>query len=349
MKNLSKKLILLGALVASMALVACGEKPAEQSQSEKPASTEKVDVLPEEPDEPDLPDDPTLPMHTVTFDDGSGSPVQVQVRHNRKVARPATDPVAPAGKKFFGWMRQNAGGQIWNFNRKALNAVLEDMTLVPCFVDDIAEQSFEAEYCPDILNHHLDDDGNPVQMHGATYSGGADGKQLIYKDYDYEYSASHKLGAKDAKGKFLPGGFVHFMYEKGDTLTWKLSSDKAATNVTLFMRLNAEYAKEDETGEKRYSIDSSIFPIKVNGESLNYGTITFRQIPPVGGFLPCQDFFVSATVSLKEGENVIQMIVDNEVNIFSTAAATAPCVDCIKLYSSSTLTWPEEQLSNMSK
>ena len=158
------------------------------------------------------------------------------------------------------------------------------------------------------------------------------------------------MGAKNAKGKFLPGGYVHFMYAKGDTLTWKLNSDKAASNVTLFMRLSAEYAKPDpETGEKKYSINSEIFPIKVNGQSLDYGTITFRNVPDVGGFLTFQDFFVSATVSLNAGENVIQMLVDNDINLFSTIAATAPCVDAIRLYGDCNLTWEEETLSNMDR
>jgi hypothetical protein len=56
---------------------------------------------------------------------------------------------------------------------------------------------------------------------------------------------------------------------------------------------------------------------------------------------------ISATLDLKEGENVIQMKVDNDVTIFSTAHATAPTVDCIRLFSSSTLTWPEECLENV--
>ena len=344
MKKLNKKLFFLGALVASLALVGCNNNGGASSVAGS-SKAEKVDSIPEEVDEPDLPDDPTLPMHEVTFNYGEGqTPVKVQVRHQRKVARPENDPVAPAGKKFYGWMKENDGGRIWNFKKKDLNAVMEDMTLVPLFVDDIAEQTFEAEYCPDIMG----EDG--TGMDGATYSGGAKGKQLVGTDPNYEISASHKVGAKNAKGKFLPGGYVHFMYAKGDTLTWKLNSDKAASNVTLFMRLSAEYAKPDpETGEKKYSIDSTIFPIKVNGQSLDYGTITFRNVPDVGGFLTFQDFFVSATISLNAGENTIQMLVDNDINLFSTIAATAPCVDAIRVYSSSTLTWPDETLSNMDR
>ena len=57
------------------------------------------------------------------------------------------------------------------------------------------------------------------------------------------------------------------MYRLWHTLTWKLNSDKASSNVTMFSRLGAEYAKPDPlTGEKKYSFTDEEFQIKVNGE-----------------------------------------------------------------------------------
>ena len=119
--------------------------------------------------------------------------------------------------------------------------------------------------------------------------------------------------------------------------------------MTLFARFGAEYAgtNEDYGKGSKYSFTDDMFTVKVNNQKVSYGTITMRNVPPVGGFLPLADFMLSASVSLNAGKNVIQMKVDNNVTIFSTAHATAPTVDCIKLVSSSTLTWPDETLSNM--
>lgn len=351
MKNCKKKLFFFGMMVASLALVACGgnNNPSSSKVPTSKSSSEKLpDSIPEEPFEEGLPfgdeDDTDWPTYSVTFDyQGNGTNATQSVKYKGKLTKPA-DPTAPAGKKFYGWMNAADGGRIWNFNRKLLNAVMGDMTLVPCFIDANNEvQTFEAEYVPDIMG----EDG--TGMSGATYSGGNKGKGLIARDWDYELSASHKLGAEDEDGEYLPGAFVHFLYVQGDTLTWKLTSSAAAENVTLFARFGAEYATyaEDHGKGRKYSFNDEMFTVKVNGEAVKYGTITLRNVPEVGHYLPFSDFALSASVSLNEGENIIQMKVDNDITIYSTAKGVAPTVDCIRLVSSSTLTWPEETLSNM--
>ena len=351
---MKKKALLMGVMVAAMTLTGCGNNtPASTTSRPASTSTSKTlppDVLPEEPFEEGTPFGEELldswPTYTVTFDyQGNGTNATQNVKYKGKLTKPA-DPTAPAGKKFYGWMNANDGGRIWNFNRKMLNAVMGDMTLVPCFIDaDKKLQTFEAEYTPDIMG----EDG--TGMWGATYSGGNRGKGLIGKDWDYELSASHKLGALNADGdEYLPGAFVHFLYVQGNTLTWKLNASAADTNVTLFARLGAEYGS---TGEeyglgRRYSFTDEMFTIKVNDEAVRYGTITIRNAPSTdGAFLPFSDYMVSTTVNLKAGENVIQMKVDNNITIYSSAGATAPTVDAIRLVTSSDLTWPEEDLSNM--
>ena len=158
-----------------------------------------------------------------------------------------------------------------------------------------------------------------------------------------------QCGAENKDGEYLPGGFVHFLYVQGDTLTWELQSSAAAQNVTLFARFAAEYAgtQEDYGKGSKYYFTDDMFTVKVNNEKMSYGTITMRNVPAVGKFLPFSDYMISASVNLVAGKNTIQMKVDNEVTIFSTCHATAPMVDCIRLVSSSTLTWPDERLSNM--
>jgi hypothetical protein len=266
------------------------------------------------------------------------------------------DPAAPAGKKFYGWMNTKNGGQIWDFDAEDLNLVLEDLELKPCFIDaSLNPQAFEAELCPAIT-----EDRGGQGMDGATYSGGAQGQQLINRALDGEYKASGAFFqeddgsvryATDADDKQLVfGGYVHFMYAKGDTLTWELESDAAAENVTMFARLGAEYAKPDPlTGEKKYTFTDEEFLIKVNGEAIKYGKITMHNVPDVGGFLTFQDFFMAANLSLKAGTNTIEMVVNNDINLFSTIAAVAPCVDCVKLVSTSNITWPKAKLANFER
>ena len=254
------------------------------------------------------------------------------------------DPSAPAGKKFYGWVNTKNGGQIWDFQNASLNKVMDDVTLKPLFVaSDLEAQVLEAELCPDFT----DESWGPKGMPGATYSGGQNGLGLVGKDY---YTGdTNKYGAS---GKFTVGtsqvaGFAHFLYCKGDTLTWEVESSAAAENVVLFMRLSAEYGIANPlTDEVTSWVDETTFPVTVNGTALKYGKVTLHNIVPMD-FIPFQDYLVSASVSLVAGKNIIQMKVDNKVTLNGTIASSAPVVDCIKLYSSSTLTWPGAMESNL--
>ncbi len=356
MNSMKKKALLVSMMVASLVLTGCGKNDKTPTvstggSSTAPASSElPPDSMKEEPYEEGAPFEEEIgndwPSYTVTFDyQGNGTNATQNVKYKGKLTKPA-DPTAPAGKKFYGWMNAADGGRIWNFNRKMLNAVMGDMTLVPCFIDaDKKLQTFEAEYCPDIMG----EDG--TGMWGATYSGGNRGKGLIGKDWDNELSASHKLGALNEDGDdYLPGAFVHFLYVQGNTLTWKLNASAADTNVTLFARFGAEYGSvsEDHGLGRKYSFTDEMFTIKVNNQAVQYGTISIRNAPSTdGAFLPFSDYMVSASVNLNAGENIIQMKVENNITIYSSAGATAPTVDAIRLVTSSDLTWPEEDLTNM--
>lgn len=321
-----------------------------------------------------------LPKYSVKI--GDADPITVEM--GTPLTKPA-DPTAPAGKVFYGWRNTANGGQIWNFDAEDLNQVYANVTLEPLFVDaSVKEQRFEAELCPDIVNHFLGyekDSDVPIYgfMSGATYSGGQSGKGLISFDYRDEYEVTGvesidyieweteeeegicevnetidrfkaPAGAtlNNAHEDFTEGAFVHFMYTNGDTLTWVVNSDKAADNVTIFARFSAEYGVQDPDTDERYSgVTQTSFPITVNDKALEYGNIRFHNVPNIGQYLTFQDYFLSASVSLKAGTNTIQMKVDNNDTLNGTIASSAPCVDSIKLYSSSNLTWPEARVTNL--
>ena len=294
-----------------------------------------------------------LERYEVTFKDADNLVLSTKyVNSGTPLTEAPSTPTAPSGKVFYGWMNTKNGGQIWDFQANDLNLVLQDLEFKPLFVDDNDVQTFEAELCPAISESN-----GGEGMEGATYSGGAKGKQLVNRAFDGEYKASGAFFqdedgsvryAEDTDDQSLVfAGYVHYMYAKDDTLTWNLVSDGADENVTLFVRLGAEYAKADPlTGEAKYSFTDQEFQIKVNGTVVPYGQITMHNVPAVGQFLTFQDFFMGANFNLKAGNNTIEMVVNNDINLYSTIAATAPCVDAIKLVTKSTLTWPEALLDN---
>lgn len=302
-----------------------------------------------------------LPKYSVLFKDGAGAELAAisYVDIGSAITAPSA-PAAPSGQTFYGWANVKNGGQIWNFENEYLNQVMDDVEFKPIYVQSGLEaQIFEAEQCRDITEFapQLDDEGhqkedehgNPlwVEMPGATYSGGAKGGQLIQPDFyigeKSEYGSSGDYTSKEGQ---RVAAFVHFMYAEGDTLTWKVNSSAAATNVTLFMRLSGEYGLINEENELTYSFTDEMFQVKVNDEALKYGTIALHNLIDKE-FIPFQDYFVSASVSLNAGENIIQLKVNNRDSLNGTIAATSPCVDCIKLYSSSTLTWPDAKMEQV--
>ena len=282
----------------------------------------------------------------VSYQDADGQAVGTVVYVDCETAleKPAA-PTAPAGKVLYGWANVKNGGQIWDFDNEYLNRVMDDVILKPIFVpSDIEPQVLEAELCPDFT----DESWGPKGMPGATYSGGQNGLGLVGKDY-YEEDGKNKYGTSGyfGVGTSFVAGFAHFMYSKGDTLTWEVESSADAENVVLFMRLSAEYGISNPlTDEVTSWVDQDTFPVTVNGTKLEYGKVTLHNIIPME-FIPFQDYFVSASVSLNAGKNIIQMKVDNKVTLNGTIASSAPVVDCIKLYSSSTLTWDKAMPKNL--
>ena len=366
MKKGLKQSLLLGLILGSMALVACGggKGDGKASSSRRGGRTSQQSSS--------APVD--LPTYEVKFVGADGAEISKEtVDRGAKLTKPA-DPTAPAGKVFYGWMNTKNGGQIWDFEHDDINIVLNNVELKPLFVDaSLQAQPLEAELCPDITNFGVDDNGDIVPMDGATYSGGQKGKGMIYRAYDGEFGVSGSYVREDIEytdpdtgeqktkkgvaryandtdaASDIFGAFVHFMYIKDDRLTWEFDSDVAAENVTIFLRISGEYGLGNEFDNKvSFTFTDEMLPITVNNEPIKYGTITVGNVEPKT-FINFQDYFLSATVSLKAGKNTIKMLVDNNVSLDGTIASTAPCVDCLKVYSSSTLTWDAAVIENLSK
>ena len=352
-------------IIGTLALTACGGGNSKESKSKKSGV-----VTSEESENIVLPDY-SVKINGTTTSVKAGSPLEA----------PA-NPTAPAGKKFLGWKNVKNGGQIWDFEDEILNKVMEDVELEPCFVDANQEaQLLEAELCPEVPTLA----GNTYS--GANYGKGLVltdfndeyNVTTIKTPFDYYETDEGLLELDDPtadlfyfekdipnplpEGKtlddypiktrktFTPvhGAFIHYNYIENNTLTWEIESSEAATNVQLFARFSGEYGHEstvENVPETLFTFTDTMFPITVNEVPLQYGAITIHNVISKS-FIPFQDFEISATVSLNKGTNKIQMKVANSVTIFGSVTSTAPCIDSVKLYSPTTITWNKYLATNI--
>ena len=309
-----KKTTLLPLILSAMMLAACSSPssssaPAESSSA--PAATSSAAATSYD-----------YPVK-ITFDynyDGAPAPVVVNSGLGAMLEMPETP--RREGYRFFGWVK-SLDNQIFDFEIPVLEH--EDFTLSALWLaSDVKENVFEAEYCPCIT------DGQGMQ--GSTYSGGTLGKGLISEDLYGDYVASNDF-------------YVHYLYNNGNTLTFDIVSDKAVEGAILMLRLSGEY-------RETFTINADKWHVRLNAteesdKGINYKPITFKYIPPQGGGgFPFTDYVIS-NVNLVEGNNKIELITDNTELMLGTAYSTAPMVDALKLYSTSTLTWPTEKQSNI--
>ena len=323
-----KKLLVLSTTLVGLLLTGCGDKKS-QAKSKAATSQEAGEQMPDT--YPAVEADPDKANLTVKFVDENGTQTSSQtVAKGGKATKPATDPTKE-GKTFLGYVDTLNGNQLYDFDQ----AVTVDVTLKPFFVDAGTHKSvFEAEYCGNLVT---DNDG--AGMDGATWSGGSNGVQSI--QYYTTTAQCEEMGSYASNN-----AFVHYMYVTYNHLQFDIVSSKAET-VTMFWRVSAEYYRNYQ----KLVVRDSEFKVNVNGVAMPYGEVTFRGIPNPkesgGKYLKFQDFLVSTTVNLQEGNNVIDLLAWNRNSIMGTLSATSPMVDCISFYSTAELTWPTARLENM--
>ena len=172
--------------------------------------------------------------------------------------------------------------------------------------------------------------------HEDGYSGASNGASIIRPDTDGRFNAK-------CEGK--PNGYyVSYLFKKGATLTFNIHSDKAVDNVTLYAALGLEWL-DDVT----FSSDESnpyCYQFIVNGKSVEY-TLHISGLANVGESgaysSPIAEYKIGS-ISLKEGDNVIQLVTNNSTNPGGTATAMAPSVDYIRIdgYGDAKLSWHPE-------
>jgi hypothetical protein len=163
---------------------------------------------------------------------------------------------------------------------------------------------FEAEYT------YLD------ELIGYGYSGGTIGTGLIVTD-------TVSAGASN-------GYYVSYLYGYGLALTFEIESDRAVDDAVLTLRLSAEVMD--------IILTSDTYDVVINDIAIGYDDIEFNNVPLMPEILPFQDFVI-ANISLVAGTNIIELITSNTDAMQGTMYATAPIVDCIKIYTYAALTW----------
>jgi len=201
-----------------------------------------------------------------------------------------------------GWCTDAACTVDFDFNKRVQN----DITL---YAKWFKINTFEAE----MLDY--------TSFKGYGYSGDVIGYSAVYKD---------NFNANASNGYFVTG-----LYDMGIELTFHVYSDVAVDNAYLVLRLSAEF--------QNWTFSDEEFLTTVNGVKVPFGTYSF-DISGVsdGNKLPFSDYKSTSRISLKQGDNVIVLKVNNSnKGLGGTMYAAAPMVDCIKIYSANEVTWGE--------
>lgn len=183
----------------------------------------------------------------------------------------------------------------------ATERIRDDVTL---YAHWLKEFQFEAEYT------------DLTGLEGMGYSGNASGTKMIEDGTSRGASNGHYIG---------------WMYNEGLTLTFNVTSDAAVDDAKLALSLSAEYYD--------ITLTSDNYTVAVNGEKVDYDDISFTGTSESD--LPFNTYVLEPEVSLKEGDNVITLSVTNAEKKTGTIYATAPLVDCLYVYSDSTVEWGE--------
>jgi uncharacterized repeat protein (TIGR02543 family) len=142
------------------------------------------------------------------------------------------------------------------------------------------------------------------------------------------------------------GYYVDYLYHDGSYLEFHINAAEDTDNVVLVLRATVNlydmfFHSGTSTGDK------DGYGIYVNGErySFDYDMVGAIAPPPDGNGYnekrAFEDYDISLHVSLKKGENVIRLVTENSRVFYGTMAASAPMIDCIKLYTDTELTWTE--------
>lgn len=238
----------------------------------------------------------------------SGAPTEIftTVRNSggSKPVEPERKP-SRAGYDFVGWAKTPDGEIPVNFRTDIVS-------------NDVTYYAVWAAVAPVVVTNGIFDAEFTYIAPNETFpgiSGTATGKSIICRSSDA--TTQHKFGSSDVNGYY-----VGYLYKKGATLRFVINSSEAVENATLKARLGSYMFDMNFTPDGENALK-----FKVNGNSIDYGNIELK------GNLDVEfKEVVIGNIALREGENIIEIVVDNDNAVEGTMMkAHAPVVDNIKL------------------
>lgn len=246
---------------------------------------------------------------------GAGAPID----------KPAADPERE-NYSFAGWYASTEGGNPVEF---PYTPTKDTRIYAHWKHDPVITDIFHAEYV----------EFDPNELFPG-YSGENRGKDIIGSTNDKNILIDNDLPLSNSQlAAGHKGYYVTYLYKRGATLRFVINSSEDVAGATL----KVSAAIEGQASATFGPAGENAWKVTVNGDALNYTPITMSI---TGAIQPSStsDFqlFTLGNVSLKKGENVIELITDNDSPVIGgTTRANAPMVDYIQLanYGSAVLSW----------
>ncbi len=241
------------------------------------------------------------------------------------IEAPATEPER-AGYSFAGWYASTEGGEKIEF---PYSPTKDTRIYAHWKHDPITTDIFQAEYVELDPNELFP--GYSGENRGKDIIGSTSAKNILI---DNNFPLSNSQLASGHKGYY-----VTYLYKRGATLSFVINSSEDVSNATL----QVSAAIEGQASATFGPTGDNAWKVTVNGTELNYTPFSL-SIPGTIQPSSTSDFklFTLGNISLKKGENIIQLITDNDHSVIGgTTRANAPMVDYIKLanYGSASLSW----------
>ena len=248
---------------------------------------------------------------SVTYytDDGSGKPYyEDSVRSGRRLT-PPEDPFR-SGYYFAGWAIGSPTGELFDFEN---GRVRESLDL---YAKWLKGYNFEAEYT----------NLTGKRYHGWSDDGEAQPENLV--------AQSDRFDNADAM-KISNGALVWCLLYNGASLEFEINSDVAVDDAVLVIRMTPDGFD--------YELDDTEWQVLVNGERLEYGHLCMPQGNEWAELekRPLENYLMTISLNLKAGHNTIRLLTNNNNGHDGTYHAETPLIDCLTIYSSSTLSWEE--------
>lgn len=179
--------------------------------------------------------------------------------------------------------------------------------------DGMQEYTFEAEYTP------------IADLIGGAQSGSASGYDLIQESSNESVSN---------------GYFIHNIHMTDCTLTFEFNAERAGT-TSLYIRMISQWGNT--------SFNPQNFGIVLNDAEVTYSNILVKG--STDDEPDFKDYLVTQSAAVKQGKNVLKLIVrENTLNNY-THSTGGPAIDCVKLVSDAGLSWTplEENLDHIGK